>query len=50
MVRVSVGVAEALPGEQADSWHARADVALYRAKAQGRNCVVIAAGDSQTTQ
>jgi diguanylate cyclase (GGDEF)-like protein len=39
---VSVGVAEALPGEPADSWFARADRALYEAKAQGRNCVAVA--------
>lgn len=43
VVTVSVGIAEALPDEQADSWLARADAALYQAKAQGRNCVVIAA-------
>jgi diguanylate cyclase len=49
-VTVSVGVAEALPGEQADSWLGRADEALYQAKAQGRNCVVIAADESRTTQ
>jgi diguanylate cyclase (GGDEF)-like protein len=49
-VTVSVGVAEALPSEQAESWLARADVALYQAKAQGRNCVVIAADESQTSQ
>jgi diguanylate cyclase (GGDEF)-like protein len=49
-VTVSVGIAEALPGEQADAWLARADVALYQAKAQGRNCVVIAADESQATQ
>ncbi len=48
-VTLSVGVAEALPGEQADSWLARADVALYEAKAQGRNCVVVAADESGTT-
>lgn len=42
-VTVSVGIAEALPDEQAESWLARADAALYQAKAQGRNCVVIAA-------
>ena len=33
-VTMSVGVAEALPGEPADSWFARADRALYEAKAK----------------
>jgi GGDEF domain-containing protein len=33
---VSDGLAEALPGEQADAWFARADRALYEAKAEGR--------------
>lgn len=45
-VTVSVGVAEALPGEPGDSWLARADAALYQAKAQGRNRVVIASDES----
>jgi diguanylate cyclase len=49
-VTVSVGVAEALPGEEADSWLARADTALYQAKAHGRNCVVVAADGTPTTQ
>ncbi len=44
-VTMSVGVAEALPGEPADSWFARADRALYRAKAEGRDCVAIAADE-----
>ena len=44
-VTVSVGVAEALPGEPADSWFARADRALYEAKAKGRDCVAIAADE-----
>jgi diguanylate cyclase (GGDEF)-like protein len=44
-VTVSVGVAEALPGESSDSWFERADRALYDAKALGRNCVAIA-GDT----
>lgn len=48
-VTVSVGIAEALAGEQADSWLARADAALYQAKAQGRNRVVIAADAPQMT-
>ena len=33
------------PGEPADSWFARADRALYRAKAEGRDCVAIAADE-----
>ncbi len=45
-VTVSVGVAEALAGEPADSWFARADGALYEAKTEGRNCVAIAADES----
>jgi diguanylate cyclase len=49
-ITVSIGVAQALPAEQADSWLARADVALYQAKAQGRNRVVIAADEPQATQ
>ena len=45
-ITVSIGVAEALPGEPADSWYARADRALYEAKAAGRDCVAIAADDA----
>ena len=45
-VTMSVGVAEALPGEPADSWFARADRALYKAKAEGRDRVTIAADES----
>jgi len=41
-VTVSIGVAEALPGESADSWFARVDDALYEAKAAGRDCVAVA--------
>ncbi len=39
---ISLGVAAAHPGEITDSVLARADKALYAAKAAGRNCVVIA--------
>ena len=42
---VSAGVAEALPGEDADGWYARADRALYDAKAEGRDRVFIAANE-----
>jgi diguanylate cyclase (GGDEF)-like protein len=44
-VTVSAGVAESLPGESADSWLARADRALYEAKAAGRDRVAVAAGE-----
>ncbi len=38
----SAGVAARMAGETCDQWVARADEALYRAKAQGRNCTRIA--------
>jgi len=38
-VTISIGVAEALPGESQDGWLKRADSALYCAKRDGRNCV-----------
>lgn len=38
----SFGCAQLEPGESAECWFGRADKALYRAKAQGRNCVVLA--------
>jgi diguanylate cyclase len=43
---VSAGIAEALSGEDADSWYARADRALYEAKAEGRDRVFIARAES----
>jgi len=46
-VTVSIGIAEALPGEESETWLARADAALYQAKAQGRDCVVVAADEPQ---
>jgi diguanylate cyclase len=39
---VSVGVAECIPGEPQESWVARADGALYRAKSEGRDRSVLA--------
>ena len=38
-ITISIGVAEILPGEDVDAIYNRADLALYRAKAKGRNCV-----------
>lgn len=38
---ISCGVARHLPEEGANHWIARADEALYRAKAQGRNCTKV---------
>lgn len=42
-VTISVGVASLVPGEGAASWLRRADAALYQAKEQGRDRVVLAA-------
>jgi len=41
-ITVSIGVAESMPGEPWEKWFKRADNALYRAKAHGRNQVQIA--------
>lgn len=38
-VTVSIGAAERWSGDGLDSWLARADEALYRAKRSGRNAV-----------
>jgi diguanylate cyclase (GGDEF)-like protein/PAS domain S-box-containing protein len=47
-VTISVGVAEVFPRrDSSDELFARADRALYRAKAAGRNCVVTATTDGQ---
>jgi diguanylate cyclase (GGDEF)-like protein len=40
-VTVSIGAASLHPGEDWQAWLARADAALYRAKAEGRNRTVI---------
>ena len=42
-VTISAGLAMHVPGEDAEAWMARADAALYRAKAEGRDRVVEAA-------
>jgi diguanylate cyclase (GGDEF)-like protein len=42
MLTISVGVAALRPGETGADLLARADTALYEAKDEGRNCVVIA--------
>lgn len=41
-VGVSVGIAQIEPTDEVESWVARADAALYRAKESGRSCVVTA--------
>ncbi len=43
-VTISIGAAEYLPGESFEDWFTRADVALYRAKSNGRNQVVACGG------
>jgi diguanylate cyclase (GGDEF)-like protein len=41
-ITVSIGVAECMPNfKEADQIVKHADMALYRAKNQGRNCVVV---------
>lgn len=40
-VTISAGVAQLRANEEVEKWIARADNALYKAKKQGRNCVVI---------
>lgn len=45
-VTISVGGAILAPGESASDWLKRADQALYRAKAEGRNCLRFAGVDT----
>jgi diguanylate cyclase (GGDEF)-like protein len=46
-VTVSAGFAELVPGEDATRWIERADAALYRAKAEGRNRALPAAAEEE---
>lgn len=46
-ITVSIGAATLQPGEDAASWLARADAAMYLAKKQGRNAVVVDRGEPQ---
>ena len=49
-VTASVGIAESASGEKLDAFMARADAALYEAKAAGRNCVRVAAPRAELTR
>lgn len=49
-VTASFGVAQLLVGESVDSWLARADAALYRAKASGRDCIIYADPDLEQNE
>ena len=42
LVTASFGVSDRVPGEDFSDTFKRADIALYQAKAQGRNCSVLA--------
>ena len=48
-VTVSIGVAEYAAGETLETWIQRADQALYRAKAEGRDRIVAAEGPAADT-
>lgn len=41
-VTVSIGICDVTQANSIDHWLSQCDRALYQAKAQGRNCVVIA--------
>jgi len=47
---LSLGAAQWRPGERVEELLARADAALYRSKAAGRNCVHLAPGDTPTAE
>jgi diguanylate cyclase (GGDEF)-like protein len=47
---LSLGAAQWRPGERVEDLLARADAALYRSKAAGRNCVHLAPGDTAATE
>jgi diguanylate cyclase (GGDEF)-like protein len=48
LVTVSIGVAELQQGESSEEWLGRADAALYRAKENGRNQVMVAGAPATT--
>lgn len=45
VVTISAGIAEVRPAESRDAVLARADAAMYEAKAAGRNCVIVSAAN-----
>lgn len=45
-VTASAGVAQRIPKENSSTWIARADAALYKAKASGRNCCLTSDADT----
>ena len=49
-VTVSIGIAELIADETFDSFLQRADIALYKAKKNGRDCCEIASGYSEAIQ